>query len=77
MCLQIAQIPVTITIKYIINPFEQYEDWMGLDDRLKHDKEVRNLLNTYKNSNTKKKRKSIEKKLISEITLGGMQKDNN
>ena len=63
-------------IKYIINPFEQYEDWMGLDDRLKHDKEVRNLLNTYKNSNNKKRRKSIEKRLISEITSGS-KKDNN
>ena len=55
-------------IKYIINPFEQYENWMGLDDRLLHDKQVRDLLNSYNKSNTKKKRKSIEKKIITEIT---------
>ena len=55
-------------IKYIINPFEQYENWMGLDDRLFHDKQVRDLLNSYNKSNTKKKRKSIEKKIITEIT---------
>lgn len=62
-------------IKYIINPFEQYENWIGLDDRLRQDKEVKNLLNTYKNSNNKKKRKSIEKKLISEMT--SVVKNNN
>ena len=55
-------------IKYIINPFEQYENWMGLDDRLLHDKQVRDLLNSYNKSSTKKKRKSIEKKIITEIT---------
>jgi len=57
-------------IKYIINPFEQYENWVGLDARLSNDKQIRELLATYNKSNTKKKRKSIEKKIISNITSG-------
>mgnify|MGYP001202294982 FL=1 len=56
-------------IKYIINPFEQYEDWIGLDDRLLHDKEVKKLLASYNKSNDKKKRKSIQRKIINEMSL--------
>ena len=63
-------------IKYIINPFEQYEDWMGLDDRLLHDKEVKKLLASYNKSNDKKKRKSIEKKILHEMT-SVVKRDNN
>jgi hypothetical protein len=55
-------------IKYIINPFEQYENWVGLDDRLKNDKQIRNLLSSYKTAATKKKRKSIQKRIYKAFT---------
>jgi len=55
-------------IKYIINPFEQYENWVGLDDRLKNDKQIRNLLSSYKTAATKKKRKYIQKRIYKAFT---------
>ena len=51
-------------IKYIINPFEQYDSWVGLDDRLKEDKQIRAILNAYNKTVSKKKRKSIRSILV-------------
>ena len=54
-------------IKYIINPFEQYENWVGLDTRLNNDKEIIKLLKTYNSTKSKKKRKSISKRIANEV----------
>ena len=53
-------------IKYIINPFEQYENWVGLDTRLKYDKEIVKLLKSYNTTKNKNKRKSLARKIVNE-----------
>ena len=54
-------------IKYIINPFEQYNNWVGLDDRLKSDKQLHELLESYKSVKSIKKRRSMRKLLFAEM----------
>jgi len=54
-------------IKYIINPFEQYDNWVGLDERLKSDKEIKEILDSYNKTVSKKRRKSIRKMLINKM----------
>lgn len=54
-------------IKYIINPFEQYDNWIGLDDRLTSDKQLHDMLDSYKKIKSKKKKKSMRKLLIAKM----------
>ena len=54
-------------IKYIINPFEQYDNWIGLDDRLNSDKQLHDLLDSYGKLTSKKKRKSMRKLLVKKM----------
>jgi len=54
-------------IKYIINPFEQYDNWIGLDDRLSSDKQLHDLLESYGKLKSKKKRKSMRKLLVKKM----------
>jgi hypothetical protein len=54
-------------IKYIINPFEQYNNWVGLDDRLKSDKQLHELFESYKGVKSIKKRRSMRKLLFAEM----------
>ena len=56
-------------IKYIINPFEQYDNWIGLDERLKSDKQIRDILDSYNKSTNKKQRKSIRKLLANRLKV--------
>jgi hypothetical protein len=56
-------------IKYIINPFEQYDNWVGLDQRLKIDTKIKNILKIYNNTTNKKKRKSIRRELIDQLNV--------
>ena len=51
----------------LINPFEQYNNWVGLDDRLKSDKQLHELLESYKGVKSIKKRRSMRKLLFAEM----------